>query len=115
MHFLIEKRPWGEYEVLYRDETIQVKRIKVHPHHQTSLQSHQYRSEHWIILQGTATVTIDDNHQSLHENEACFIPAGTIHRLSNQGEEPLVIMEVQTGTYFGEDDILRFQDDYGRG
>ena len=107
-------RPWGFYEVLYKDGTCQIKRIQVNPGHQTSLQSHQYRSEHWIVHQGTATVTLEDDVKTLKVTETCFISATKKHRLSNEGTAPLIIIEIQTGTYFGEDDITRFEDDYDR-
>jgi mannose-1-phosphate guanylyltransferase/mannose-1-phosphate guanylyltransferase/mannose-6-phosphate isomerase len=107
-------RPWGFYEVLYKDETCQIKRIQVNPGHQTSLQSHQYRSEHWIVQQGRAKVTLEGDVTVLNLQEVCFVPATKKHRLSNKETVPLVIIEIQTGTYFGEDDIIRFQDDYDR-
>jgi mannose-6-phosphate isomerase-like protein (cupin superfamily) len=111
---MTETRPWGFYQVLYKDNTCQIKRIQVEVGHQTSLQSHQHRSEHWIVQEGVATVTLEKDIKILHPNETCFIPETYKHRLSNKGDVPLVIIEVQTGTYFGEDDIERFEDDYER-
>jgi mannose-1-phosphate guanylyltransferase/mannose-6-phosphate isomerase len=109
-----ESRPWGTYEVLATDPIFKIKRITVHPGHQTSLQSHQYRSEHWVILEGTATVTHENRLLTLGAQSSIFIKAGEKHRLSNQGNTPLTLIEIQTGTYFGEEDIIRFKDDYGR-
>ncbi len=109
-----ENRPWGTYEVLATDPLFKVKRITVHPGHQTSLQSHQHRSEHWVIVEGTATVTHENQMLTLQPQEIIFIKAGDKHRLANQGPLPLTLIEIQTGSYFGEDDIIRFEDDYGR-
>jgi mannose-1-phosphate guanylyltransferase/mannose-6-phosphate isomerase len=107
-------RPWGYFESLEQTDSVQVKRLVVSPGARLSLQSHQYRSEHWVVIQGNALVRNGDNTFNLHPSESTFIPAQTIHQLTNEGEELLEIIEVQTGSYFGEDDIERFEDDYGR-
>jgi len=107
-------RPWGSYEVVDRGEGFQVKRITVNPNGRLSLQAHQRRSEHWIVVSGSAVVTSGQETFSLKENESTFIPSGTRHRFENQGKEDLMLIEVQTGSYFGEDDIIRYEDDYGR-
>ena len=80
-----------------------------------SLQSHRYRSEHWIVVQGTAKVTIDEEVKLVGENQSVYIPLGTVHRMENPGAEPMVLIEVQTGAYLGEDDIIRYEDIYARG
>ncbi|MEQ8656374.1 MAG: mannose-1-phosphate guanylyltransferase/mannose-6-phosphate isomerase [Hyphomicrobiales bacterium] len=108
-------RPWGWYESLVIGQRFQVKRIVVHPGAALSLQSHHHRSEHWIVVEGTAKVTVDDAVQLLTENQSVYIPLGAIHRLENPGKVPLTLIEVQTGTYFGEDDIIRYDDVYARG
>lgn len=107
-------RPWGSYETMDRGERFQTKRIIVKPGAKLSLQKHQHRSEHWIIVSGVARVTVDDDVRLLHENESTYVPLGSKHRLENPGTEPLYLIEVQCGTYLGEDDIERFDDDYGR-
>jgi mannose-1-phosphate guanylyltransferase/mannose-6-phosphate isomerase len=107
-------RPWGTYESIDRGERYQTKRIVVKPGGQLSLQMHHHRSEHWIVVRGTARVTIDDRVTMLHENESTYIPAGERHRLENPGKIPLELIEVQCGTYLGEDDIVRYDDRYGR-
>ena len=93
----------------------QVKRIVVNPGQALSLQSHQRRSEHWIIVDGVARVTIDDEVRDLHPNESAYIPMGARHRLENATDRPIVMIEVQTGSYLGEDDITRYEDRYRRG
>lgn len=108
------ERPWGTYESLARGECFQVKHIIVDPGERLSLQAHAHRSEHWIVVQGTAEVTIGDRVSILQENESTFIPAGTRHRLANPGKAPLQLVEIQCGSYLGEDDIERFEDEYGR-
>jgi mannose-1-phosphate guanylyltransferase/mannose-6-phosphate isomerase len=108
-------RPWGWYESLVIGPRFQVKRIVVHPGAALSLQSHHHRAEHWIIVQGTAKVTIDDAVSLISENQSVYIPVGAVHRLENPGKLPLTLIEVQTGSYFGEDDIIRYQDVYARG
>jgi mannose-1-phosphate guanylyltransferase/mannose-6-phosphate isomerase len=107
-------RPWGSYESLTRGPRFQVKHIVVAPGESLSLQMHQHRSEHWVVVQGSAEVTVGDKVSILQENESTYIPAGTKHRLANPGKIPLELVEVQCGTYLGEDDIVRFDDRYGR-
>ena len=108
-------RPWGWYESISRGPRFQVKRIVVNPDAALSLQSHNHRSEHWIVVEGTAKVTIDDNVQTITENQSVYIPLGTVHRMENPGKLPMTLIEVQTGSYFGEDDIIRYDDVYARG
>ena len=108
-------RPWGSYEGMDGGSRFQVKRLSVKPGASLSLQMHHHRAEHWIVVRGTARVTIGDEVSLLSENESVYIPLGTTHRLENPGVIPLEIVEVQTGSYLGEDDIVRFQDDYNRG
>ncbi len=108
-------RPWGEYLVL--DDSAadhKVKRITVTSGQRLSYQSHAKRAEHWFVVSGTAIVTINDTEHEVLPGSAIDIPLGTKHRVENRGTEPLVFIEVQYGTYFGEDDIVRFEDDYGR-
>ncbi len=107
-------RPWGWYDSLDAGERFQVKRIVVKPGAALSLQMHHYRAEHWIVVRGTAQVTCGDTSYLVSENESTFIPLGTRHRLENPGCVPLEIIEVQSGSYLGEDDIVRFEDVYGR-
>lgn len=107
-------RPWGYYEILNTGPAYQAKRLVVKPGAKLSLQMHQHRSEHWIIIQGTAVVTCGESQFELKENQSTFIPAGQKHRLENHTTEPLELIEVQTGNYFGEDDIVRFDDIYQR-
>jgi len=110
------QRPWGKYTVLEEKETdYKLKRIEVAPGARLSLQSHQHRSEHWIVVSGTATVTRGDEVFTVAKNESTYIPIGTKHRLENRGKLPLQMIEVQVGDYLGEDDIKRFDDAYGRG
>lgn len=109
-----DQRPWGMYEVLAEGEGYKVKRIEVKPGHRLSLQMHQSRSEHWVIVAGEALVTIGERETRLNPNEDALIPAGTRHRVANPGTVPLVFIEVQCGSYLGEDDITRFEDDYNR-
>ena len=107
-------RPWGYYESIDMGERFQVKRIVVIPSGVLSLQKHRHRAEHWVIVRGTAEVTIGDTIQAVHENQSVFIPIGSVHRLANQGKIPLELIEVQTGSYLGEDDIERIEDIYKR-
>lgn len=107
-------RPWGWYDSIDSGERFQVKRIVVNPGAQLSLQMHHHRAEHWIVVKGTAEVTNGDKTFLLAENESTFIPLGHTHRLANPGKVPLEIIEVQSGSYLGEDDIVRFEDTYGR-
>ncbi len=107
-------RPWGDYESIDNAERFQVKRITVKPGERLSLQKHHHRAEHWIVVSGTAVVTCDEKEFLLSENQSTYIPIGAIHRLENPGKIPLELIEVQSGTYLGEDDIERFDDKYGR-
>ncbi|MFA7319405.1 MAG: mannose-1-phosphate guanylyltransferase/mannose-6-phosphate isomerase [Parcubacteria group bacterium] len=113
-HNLVGYRPWGKYEVLVDAVNHKVKKIIVSPGASLSLQSHKKRAEHWIVVKGTAKVVNGENLLTLHENESTYISAGSKHRLSNPTEEDLEIIEVQTGHYFGEDDIIHYEDNYGR-
>ena len=110
----VDHRPWGWYETLILADRFQVKRIHVNPGAALSLQSHVHRSEHWIVVQGTARVTVDDDVQLLTENQSVYIPLGAVHRMENPGKVPMVLIEVQTGSYLGEDDIIRYEDVYAR-
>ena len=107
-------RPWGYYETLALADRFQVKRIVVKPNGRLSLQLHHHRSEHWVVVRGTARVTIGEEIRIVHENESVYIPIGTKHRLENPGKIDLELIEVQTGSYLGEDDIVRIEDDYRR-
>lgn len=107
-------RPWGQYEAIGAGERYQVKRLTVNPGESLSLQMHHHRAEHWIVVSGSARVTCDDNSFLLTENQSTYIPVGATHRLENPGIIPLEIIEVQSGSYLGEDDIVRFQDVYDR-
>jgi mannose-1-phosphate guanylyltransferase/mannose-6-phosphate isomerase len=108
------KRPWGSYTVLEEGPSFKMKRIEVRPGGRLSLQRHKHRSEHWVVISGEATVTSGETVSILRSNESTFIPAGTLHRLENRTSDPVQIIEVQVGTYVGEDDIERFDDHYGR-
>ena len=110
-----DHRPWGWFETLALADRFQVKRITVHPGAALSLQSHFHRSEHWIVVSGTARVTIDDSVKLVTENQSVYIPLGSKHRMENPGQVPMVLIEVQTGAYLGEDDIVRYEDVYSRG
>ncbi len=110
-----DHRPWGWFESLVVGDRFQVKRICVHPGASLSLQSHFHRSEHWIVVEGTARVIIDDTDQLVTENQSVYIPLGAVHRMENPGKVPMVLIEVQTGVYVGEDDIVRYEDKYARG
>jgi mannose-1-phosphate guanylyltransferase/mannose-6-phosphate isomerase len=107
-------RPWGYYDSIDRGERFQVKRIVVQPNGTLSLQKHHHRAEHWVVVRGTAEVTIGSDVRFVHENESVYIPIGTVHRLANRGKIPLELIEVQTGSYLGEDDIVRIDDIYKR-
>jgi mannose-1-phosphate guanylyltransferase/mannose-6-phosphate isomerase len=107
-------RPWGSYESLDQGPRFQIKRIVVGAGERLSLQKHYHRSEHWVVVQGTAEVTVGDTVTLLQENQSTYIPAGTTHRLANPGKVPLELIEVQCGAYLGEDDIVRLDDQYGR-
>jgi mannose-1-phosphate guanylyltransferase len=107
-------RPWGTYTVLEGGEGYKIKRIEVKPGAALSLQMHHHRSEHWIVVSGTARVVCDDRQFLVMTNESTYIPAGKKHRVDNPGMLDLVMIEVQSGAYLGEDDIVRFSDIYGR-
>ncbi len=113
--FPTDHRPWGMFESLVIGARFQVKRIVVHPGAALSLQSHHHRSEHWIVVEGTARVTIDETVRLVTENQSVYIPLGAVHRMENPGKVPMVLIEVQTGSYLGEDDIIRYEDIYSRG
>lgn len=113
-NFPKDHRPWGWFESLVIGERFQVKRIVVHPGAALSLQSHHHRSEHWIVVEGTAKVTVDDDVKLVTENQSVYIPLGAVHRMENPGKLPMVLIEVQTGSYLGEDDIIRYEDVYAR-
>ena len=107
-------RPWGCFEGIDRGERFQVKRLTINPGAAISLQMHQHRAEHWVVVQGVAKVTRGDEEYTLTENQSTYIPIGERHRLENPGSAPLEIIEVQSGSYLGEDDIMRFEDNYNR-
>lgn len=107
-------RPWGGYTSILNGDRFQVKRLFVHPEKKLSLQKHHHRAEHWVCVKGTAEVTIDDKVTVLHENQSIYIPQGSVHRLANPGKIRLEVIEVQTGSYLGEDDIIRLVDEFGR-
>jgi len=107
-------RPWGFYQSVHAGERFQVKRLTVWPGHKLSLQKHYHRAEHWVVVNGTAIVTRDNEEILLRENESVYMPLGCVHRLANPGRQSLNIIEVQSGSYLGEDDIVRFEDTYGR-
>ena len=110
-----ERRPWGNYQVLHREAGIQVKRIEIHPHSQFSLQKHRKRAERWIVVAGKGAAIIGSKKIAVREGSFLDIPKSTIHRLRNtNSKKPLVFIEVQFGNYLGEDDIIRFADDFGR-
>jgi len=113
-HYPRFHRPWGWYETLCMDRRFQVKRIMVRPGGTLSLQSHMHRSEHWVVVAGTAEVTIGQEVKLVTENEGVYIPLGMVHRMANPGRVPMYLIEVQTGTYLGEDDIIRYEDVYNR-
>ncbi len=107
-------RPWGFYESLIQGDRFQVKRIVVWPGQKLSLQKHYHRAEHWVVVAGCAAVTCDADVRMVHENESIYLPLGCVHRMENPGKIPLTVIEVQSGPYLGEDDIVRFEDTYGR-
>ncbi|MDC1399627.1 mannose-1-phosphate guanylyltransferase/mannose-6-phosphate isomerase [Yoonia sp.] len=113
--FTVDHRPWGHFESLAIGSRFQVKRIVVKPGAALSLQSHHHRAEHWIVVEGTAKVTIDEIVKLVSENQSVYIPLGAVHRMENPGKVPLTLIEVQTGSYLGEDDITRYEDIYARG
>ncbi len=107
-------RPWGSYEIMDEKQGFKVKKLIIDPGCKLSLQKHEHRSEHWVVVKGTATITRDSEIFDLKANESVYIPCGSLHRLENKQADPLEIIEVQTGNYLGEDDIIRFEDDYNR-
>jgi mannose-1-phosphate guanylyltransferase / mannose-6-phosphate isomerase len=107
-------RPWGSYQSIDNGDRHQVKRIIVKPGSRLSLQKHHHRAEHWIVVRGAARVIIHDDVKIVHESESVYIPMGAVHRLDNPGKILLELIEVQTGSYLGEDDITRIEDDYRR-
>ncbi|MCI5223363.1 MAG: cupin domain-containing protein, partial [Candidatus Electrothrix sp. AR4] len=107
-------RPWGSYTTLEIHDRFQIKRITVHPSARLSSQMHHHRHEHWVVVRGTARVENGEQHILLREDESTYIPLGTTHRLENPGVIPLELIEIQIGSYLGEDDIVRFDDEYGR-
>jgi mannose-6-phosphate isomerase len=109
-----ESRPWGSFTILEEARGYKIKRIEVKPGHRLSLQMHHHRSEHWVVVSGTARVVCGDRELMLCSNQSTYVPQCTHHRLENPGVIPLVLIEVQNGEYLGEDDIIRFQDDYAR-
>lgn len=109
-----ELRPWGSFTILEEGKGYKIKRIEVKPGHRLSLQMHHHRSEHWIVVAGTAKVECGEEAIILSSNQSTYVPQCTSHRLENPGVIPLVLIEVQNGEYLGEDDIVRFQDDYSR-
>ena len=111
---LFDQRPWGCFTVLDETDGYKVKRIEVLPEKRLSYQRHERRSEHWMVVAGTAKVTLDGRESILENGATVDIPAGSAHRIENVGREKMVFIEIQRGTYFGEDDIQRLEDDYGR-
>ena len=109
-----DQRPWGSYTVLDDEPTFKVKRIEVLPGKRLSYQRHARRSEHWFIVHGAAVVTLDGERREVSAGEAVDIPVGTAHRIENTSDQEVTFVEVQHGEYFGEDDIVRLEDDYGR-
>ena len=108
------ERPWGWYDVIDEGNRYKVKSIEVKSGEKLSLQKHFHRAEHWVVVEGTALVQVGDEEKLLSDNESTYIPVGIVHRLSNPGKIPLRIIEVQSGSYLGEDDIVRLEDIYGR-
>ena len=109
-----DRRPWGSYTVLEEDRNFKVKRIDVLPGQRLSYQKHSQRAEHWFVVAGTAKVTLDGRQIIVRTGEAIDIPVGTAHRVENPADDDLIFIEVQRGSYLGEDDIVRLEDDFGR-
>ena len=109
-----EERPWGHYIVTDQGNRYKVKSIHVNAGASLSLQKHYHRAEHWVVVEGTAKVEVDGEETLIYENQSTYIPLGAVHRLSNPGRVPLRIVEVSSGSYLGEDDIERYEDNYGR-
>ena len=110
----IVNRPWGTYQTILRGDSYQVKRIVVYPNSKLSLQSHNHRSEHWIIVDGEGTVTLGEKQLTLTKDKSVYIPVQEKHRMTNLTNKNIVFIEVQNGDYLGEDDIIRYEDIYGR-
>ena len=108
-------RPWGYYHLLVKTNEYLIKQIVILPKKSISLQKHKHRSEHWIVVEGTASVTINNETRLIAEGESVYVPLGAVHRMENPGKLPMVLIEVQTGAYLGEDDIIRYEDAYDRG
>lgn len=109
-----EQRPWGWFEILHEESNLKIKRIMVLPGKRLSYQSHEKRSENWTVLQGQALVVLDGTNHLLSSHQMIFIPAGSRHRIQNSGQRELIFIEIQTGDYLGEDDIVRYEDDFNR-
>lgn len=109
-----EERPWGSWHILEVGQGFKVKRIEVNPHSRLSLQTHEHRSERWVVVSGIATCTVGKRQSVAGEGETIDVPRGAVHRIANDHDEGLIIIEVQLGPYTGEDDIVRLEDDYGR-
>ena len=114
MKYEIESRPWGMYEVLLNAIDCKVKRITVSPEQRLSYQSHKHREENWVVIKGVLTVILDNKEHTIYPGESIFIPLGAKHRAWNKTPKLVQFIEVQTGDYFGEDDIIRYEDDYKR-
>jgi mannose-6-phosphate isomerase-like protein (cupin superfamily) len=110
----VDHKPWGYYEVIVEEPDFKIKRIVVNPGKRMSLQRHEHRSEHWYIVKGKGIVTLNDNNFDIEPNQSTFVPVGYRHRIYNNSSSDLIIIEIQTGNYFGEDDIERYEDDFGR-
>jgi mannose-1-phosphate guanylyltransferase len=108
------ERPWGNYYNAFEEPGYKIKKIVVKPQSRLSLQSHEHRSEHWVVVHGEALITLDDKEIKMTRDQYIYIPKGSIHRLQNLGTDDLILVEVQLGQYLGEDDIKRYQDDYNR-
>ena len=111
---LSDVRPWGSWEVLDQERGYKVKRLSVAGRSRLSLQTHAHRSEHWLVVSGVATCTVDDRRTVLQVGDSLFVPRGARHRVANEERDTLLLIEVQLGSYLGEDDIVRLEDDYGR-
>ncbi len=109
-----EERPWGWFEILLEEDDVKVKRILVKKGKRLSLQSHKHRSENWTVVQGKSLITLDTEVKQYVREDSVFIPSGTKHRIENIGKDDVIFIEVQTGSYLGEDDIIRYEDDFNR-
>ena len=109
-----ENRPWGSFYVIHEDEKYKLKRLEIEPNKRLSYQFHEKRSETWVIINGSPSITINDITKTFNEGDTIIIPVGTKHRIENKGQEIIVLIEIQTGAYFGEDDITRIEDDFNR-